>query len=201
MVMVVCGNFQPEKLIKEIENRLIPKEEQGEIKRIYPPKEDKINKKYKEEKMEVSIPLFAIGFKDIEGMQNKKEIVKKHIAIDILLNMLIGKSSEEYKKLYEQGDLLEQPELDYEFSNEYAHILIAGRSKRPEEVKNIIEKKIENYISEGLNKEHFERIKKKIYGDYVVEYINVGSIARMFLADSLKGIISFNYIEEFNTVT
>ena len=201
MVMVVCGNFQPEKLIKEIENRLIPKEEQGEIKRIYPPKEDKINKKYKEEKMEVSIPLFAIGFKDIEGMQNKKEIVKKHIAIDILLNMLIGKSSEEYKKLYEQGDLLEQPELDYEFSNEYAHILIAGRSKRPEEVKNIIEKKIENYISEGLNKEHFERIKKKIYGDYVVEYNNVGSIARMFLADSLKGINSFNYIEEFNTVT
>ena len=201
MVMVVCGNFKPENIIEEIKNRLIPKEEQGEIKRIYPAKEYKINKEYKEEKMEVSIPLFAIGFKDIEGMQNKNEIVKKHIAIEILLNMLIGKSSEEYKKLYEQGDLLEQPELDYEFSNEYAHVFIAGRSKRPEEVKKALEEKLKKYISDGIDIKHFERIKRKIYGDYVVEYNNIGNIARMFMADSLKGINSFDYIEEFNMVT
>ena len=201
MVMVVCGNFKPEELLKEIEKRLIPKEEQGKTQRIYPPKEDKINKAYKEEAMEVSIPLFAIGFKDMEGMNDKKEIVKKHIAIEILLNMLMGKSSETYKKLYEAGDLLGQPDLDYEFSDEYAHIFIAGRSKRPEEIKKAIEEKLEEYMSKGLDAEHFERIKKKIYGDYVVEYNSVGNIARMFLADSMKGINSFDYIEEFSTVT
>ena len=48
------------------------------------------------------MPIFAIGYKDNEELkENRENIVKKHIAIEILLNMAIGKSSELYKKLYE----------------------------------------------------------------------------------------------------
>ena len=39
MTLVVCGDFKPEEILEEIKNRLVDKEEQGEIKRIYPPKE------------------------------------------------------------------------------------------------------------------------------------------------------------------
>lgn len=201
MIMVVCGDFEPEKLLEEIKARLIEKPEQGEIKRIYPEKEDNINMPYKEEKMEVSLPIFAIGYKDIEGMNNKEEIVKKHIAIEILLNMIIGKSSDLYKELYENGDLFGEPDLDYEFSDEYAHILISGQSKNPNIVKPKMEELVEEYKTNGLNEEHFNRIRKKVYGDYVVEYNNVGDIARMFLADKMKGINSFDYIENYNSVT
>ena len=151
--------------------------------------------------MEVSTPLFMIGYKDIEGMGDKKEIVRKHIAIEILLNMIIGKSSDTYKELYEAGDLLAQPDLDYEFSDEYSHILISGQSKNPQKIKENVEKCIENFKKNGLNDEHFNRIRKKVYGDYVVDYNSVGDIARMFLSDKMKGINSFDYIEEYNTVT
>ncbi len=199
MIMAVCGDFKPEELLKEIKKRLVQKEEQGEIKRIYPAKEKEINKPYKEIAMEVSTPIFAIGYKDVEGMT--EDIVKKHIAIEILLNMIIGKSSETYKKLYESGDLLSKPDTDYEFSKEYAHILISGKSNNPTKIRESIEKAVEEYIKNGLNKEQFDRSRKKIYGDYVVEYNNVGDIARMFLADRMKGINSFDYIEKFNEVT
>ena len=201
MIMVVCGDFKAEELLEEIKKRLVEKEEQGEIKRIYPQKEEKINKPYNEVEMEVSTPLFMIGYKDIEGMGDKKEIVRKHIAIEILLNMIIGKSSDTYKELYEAGDLLAQPDLDYEFSDEYSHILISGQSKNPQKIKENVEKCIENFKKNGLNDEHFNRIRKKVYGDYVVEYNSVGDIARMFLSDKMKGINSFDYIEEYNTVT
>ena len=199
MTMVVCGNFEPEKLLEDIKRRLIEKEHQGEIQRIYPPKETSINRTYKEAEMEVSLPLFAIGFKDADGMN--EDIVKKHIAIEILLNMIIGKSSESYQNLYKEGNLLSEPDLDYEFSEEYSHVVISGQSKEPEKVKESIESTIQKYIDQGLNEEHFNRIKKKIYGDYVVEYNSVGNIARMFLSDSLKKINSFDYIERFDEVT
>ena len=52
-----------------------------------------------------------------------------------------------------------------------------------------------------MDKDDFERIKRKIYGDYVTEYNSVAYIARMFLADAFKGINSFDYIEKFDTVT
>ena len=199
MTMVVCGNFEPEKLLEDIKRSLIEKEHQGEIQRIYPPKETSINRTYKEAEMEVSLPLFAIGFKDADGMN--EDIVKKHIAIEILLNMIIGKSSESYQNLYKEGNLLSEPDLDYEFSEEYSHVVISGQSKEPEKVKESIESTIQKYIDQGLNEEHFNRIKKKIYGDYVVEYNSVGNIARMFLSDSLKKINSFDYIERFDEVT
>ncbi len=202
MVMVVCGDFVPEDLLEEIKKRIVPKESQGEIKRIYPERETGINKQYKEAQMEVSSPIFAIGYKDEEDLkEHREEIIKKHIAIEILLNMIIGKSSELYKELYENGDLLAQPDLAYEFSDEYAHILISGQSKNPEKIQEKINKTVENYKQNGLDEEHFDRIKKKIYGDYVVEYNSVSDIARMFLADKMKQINSFDYIEDYHTVT
>ena len=48
---------------------------------------------------------------------------------------------------------------------------------------------------------HASNIKKMIYGGYVKEYNDVAETARMFLADSFKGINSFDYIEEYETVT
>ena len=44
-------------------------------------------------------------------------------------------------------------------------------------------------------------MKKKVYGDYVVEYNNISDIARILLSDYFKGINSFDYIEQFQTVT
>ena len=199
MTMVICGDFEPEKIIEEVKKRLVKKENQGEIKRIYPPKEDKINKPYKEEKMEVSTPAFIVGYKDTEV--SVKDVVKKHTAIEILLNMLIGKSSKLYKKLYENGSLMAQPTLDYEFSSEYAHVIISGQSKNPEEIKKEIKNVVKEFKNNGLDEEHFNRIKKKIYGDYVTEYNSVSDIARMFLADSMKNINAFDYIEKYETVT
>ena len=64
--------------------------------------------------------------------------------LEILLQMILGKSSELYRKLYSDGILLAEPELDYEFSNNYAHVLITGQSREPrkviEELESILEK-------------------------------------------------------------
>ena len=158
-----------------------------------------INQKEKEVSMELSNPLFLIAYKD--NVENKENFVKRHIAIEILLNMIIGKSSELYKRLYEENILLNEPSFDYEFSDEYAHITISGQSRNPRKIYEELTKQVKLYIENGLDNEHFTRIKKKIYGDYAIEYNSVADIARMFLADKMKGINSFDYIEEFNTVT
>ena len=193
--------FEPEKIINEIKNRLLPKENQGEIKRIYTGKEDGINKKLKEENMEVSNPIFLIGYKDEQNNADNRNIVKKHIAIEIILNMAIGKSSKLYKELYEEGIILGEPDFDYEFSNQYAHVIISGQSKNPKKIYESLTNQIKEFIEKGLEEEHFNRIKRKIYGDYAIEYNSVADIAKMFLADKMKGINSFDYMEEFNTVT
>ena len=106
MVMMLCGNFEPESLLEDVKKRLKNKKMQGSIQRIYKDEPESIVKKEKIQKMEVSMPIFVIGIKDkVLNDLSPEEQVKRHIAIDILLNMALGKSSKLYKELYEE-DLL-----------------------------------------------------------------------------------------------
>ena len=198
MCLVVCGDFVPEEILKEIEKRLINKNSSGEIKRIYEEEDESIVKPNIEVKMDVSIPLFTMGIKCKPANQTQK--VKKDIAISILLNMIIGESSTLYQDLYKSGILLNSPSYEFDFTNEYAHILISGSSRNPQEFYNKLNEEIKNLKTNGLDKENFERIKKKLYGEYIKEYNDVSDIARMFLNDFMNGINSFEYLEEITSI-
>ena len=200
MVMCFSGDFEPEELVKEIKKRLIEKPSQGEIKRIYEEEPEEIAEKRVEQTMEVSMPLFVIGIKD-KASNKEQDVVKKHIAIEILLNMIIGKSSNLYKELYDSELLVSEPFLEYEFTSNYAHIAITGSSKDPDKVLEKIEKEIERLKMQGIDLEHFERIKNMLYGNAVKEFNNVSDIARMFISDYFKGVNSFDYLEKYKQVT
>lgn len=200
MLMVISGDFVPEKLIEEIKKRLIKKENNSEIKRIYPDEPEEINEKQKIVQMDVNNPLFVIGFKD-KVLENKEEMVKRHIAIEILLYILSGKSSKLYQELYKAGLIIAQPDLDYEFSKQYAHITISGQSNNPEKLAEKFINEINNLKQSGVDGNIFNRVKRKIYGDYVTEFNDVSNISRMFMSDYFKGINSFDYIEMHGQVT
>ena len=203
MALVICGDFNPEDILEEVKKRLIDTKASGEIKRIYPDEPDEIVKEQIEQKFEVSTPLYAIGIKDkinFSNNINKSELVKRHISIEILLNLLIGRSSNLYKKLYNEGLIFGQPSLEYEFTRIYAHVLVTGQSNNPEEVYKKFKEEVKKFKENGINEADFERIKKMIYGGYVKEYNDVSDISRMFLSDYFKGINSFDYLEEIDEI-
>ena len=198
MLMCFCGDFNPEDLIKEVKNRLVEKKPQGEIKRIYQEEPANIVEKRKEQTMEVSMPLFVIGIKD---KLEKENIVKKHIAIEILLNMLIGKSSDLYKDLYQEELLISEPFVEYEFGEDYAHVAISGASKDPDKILEKLLEQINKMKKERIKEEDFNRIRNMLYGNAVKEFNSVSDIARMFVTDYFKGINSFDYLETYKQIT
>lgn len=197
MAMCICGDFEPEEILEEIKKRITIKENKESPKRIYPEEPDEINEKEKKVKMELSNPIFAVGFKD----KVEENMVKKHIALQIILSTLFGKSSKVYKELTDKNILLGTLDGEYEFSKEYAFVLITGTSRQPQKVIDRINEEIQNAIKNGLNAEDFERNKKMIYGNYITDYNSVEETAKMFLADYFKGINSFDYLEEYGNVT
>ena len=90
MTLVISGDFEPENLLEEVKKRLIDTKASGEIKRMYPEEPSEIVQDKIEQKLEVSQALYAIGIKDEIPSE---DIVKRHIAMEILLNLLIGRSS------------------------------------------------------------------------------------------------------------
>lgn len=200
MIMVIAGNFEPEKIIEDVKKRLIKTEAKGEIRRINSDEPEEIVQPYIEEKLGVSQPLYTIGIKEDVNKLDSNEQVKRYIAMEILLDLIFGKSSQLYKKLYEDGKIFGEPSLSYEVGRKYSHILITGQSNEPEFVYKEFKKTVEKMQKEGINVEDFERLKKKEYGEYIREYNDVSDIARMFLTDALKGICTFDYLEDINRV-
>ncbi len=201
MLLVICGDFEPEKIIEEVKKRLIDKKQAGEIKRIYPDEKEEIVQEKIEQKLSLSEPLYMIGIKDKQNdTASSEEKVKKHIAIQALLNLIFGRSSKLYQRLYNEGSIYGLPSLDYEFGKTYSHILITGQSNNPEKVFQEFKKEVENFKNNGINKEDLERIKKMMYGDYVREYDDVADISRNILSDYFKGINSFDYLDEIQGI-
>ena len=196
MCLVVSGDFEPEILLEEIKKRIIKHEKVSEIQRIFEQEPENIVKEKIEQKFTVTKPLFNIGFK----CNIPEEKVKTHIAIDIILNLLIGDSSKLFKELYQEGLLYSSPSMSFEFGKNFAHIIISGTSKDPDKVYNKTKLQIKEFIEKGIPVQDYERIKKMIYGEYIKEYDDVTEISRMFLSDFMKGINSFDYIDEIENV-
>ena len=198
MIMCFCGDFEPESILNEVKKRLVEKPFQGEIKRIFEEEPDEIAKERIEKEMEVSMPVFVIGIKD---KLEKENIVKKHIAVLVLLNLLIGKSSKLYKELYENKILNSEVYLDYEFGENYAHVEISGTSKDPDEVLKRLFREVKKLKEQGINEEDLKRIKNMLYGTEVKEFNSVSEISRMFVTDYFKGVNSFDYLDSYKQIT
>ena len=198
MCLVVSGDFEPEKLLEEIKKRLIDKKQTGEITRIYEQEEESIVKEKVEQEFKISKPLFTIGIKCKPVKQSEK--VRTHIAMQIILNLIFGESSSLYKELYQDGNLFSSPSLSYEFSDSYAHVLISESANDPEMLYTKFKNKVKEFKESRLDENNFDRIKKMIYGEYIKEYNDITEISRMFLSDFMKGLDSFDYLEEIDGV-
>lgn len=198
MVITVCGDFEPEKIINEIKQRMTLKSKNTIITRVYEEEPEEIFEKKKEVEMEISIPIFMIAFKD---RIDKHNLVKKDIAIEILLNIIIGKSSKLFKRLYEEGLIFSEFGFDFEYARNYSHVIIQGQSLNPEKIIEEIKNEMEFFLNRGLDEKDFERIKKTIYGEYVKSYNDVSTIGNSIISNYFKGINIFEFFEEFETIT
>ena len=197
MVLAVCGNFTPEYVLDLIKNNMENFEKQEKIERIYPVEKEEVLKQKKEEEMEVSIPAFVIGIKD---KVEETDIIKKELMLNIILNCIFDENSELFKELYENGLIISEPDLEYEYSDLYSHMMIFSSSKDPEKVFTKFKEEVNKLIKEGISEKTFNRTKNKIYGRLVTSYNSSVQIARIFMRDYLNNIMTFDYIEKWKEI-
>ncbi|HDA5453989.1 TPA: insulinase family protein, partial [Clostridioides difficile] len=169
MALFVVGDLDVEKVIdvtKKSNNYKVDKLSKS-IERFYPEEPESVKEKEVIEKFPISMPMFNIGFKDSNVGLKGKELLRKEIVTDILVGMLFKKGSKLYEDLYMQGLINENFGAGFSSQVDYAFSIIAGDSKEPKKVKEIILDYIEKSKKEGLSKEEFERTKKKKIGSFI----------------------------------
>ena len=138
MVIVTSGDFEPEKIFNQIKNK-IKIENKIPAKRIETQEPLEINQKEIDKNMEITVPIFIIGFK---VNSEDKEKLKRSIAIEIILEIIIGPSSKLYEELYDNGEIFSGIIATFEWRKNYAHILIQGKSNNINKVEERLIKRI-----------------------------------------------------------
>ena len=198
MVLFIAGDVDIEKTASCIEESLADIKPIGEVKRLRPHEKEQIALSYCEKKLDVAVPLFALGFKDNDTALSGEDLLKKEIETDILVDMLFSKSSDIYKTLYEKGLINESFGADYECCSEYAFACVTGESEKPEEVRDIIWDMLGKYeIAEG----DYERAKRVVWGRYVRMYNSTEALGYSFMLHFLTGINYFDYREVYESVS
>lgn len=201
MAIVVVGDVEPESILNVIESGIKKNEPFTEgIKKLYPDEPSNVAKHYAEQKLSVAMPLFMMGFKDTDTGYDGKKLLKKNIEMNILLQMLFGKSSHFYRSLYEQGLITPSYAVDYTMQPDYGFTSIEGESNDPKKVYDMMLAEVDNIRESGLSEDDFDRIKKFVWGRYIRTMNDVEDYASMYLQLLFMGIDYLDYHEVYNEI-
>jgi len=208
MVIAVAGDVEPEKIIEKIKSSVKTQEEKPEIERYYGELYPCVYKTRVEKKMDVSIPMAVLAYRDEKAQKLRKagysednsDLVKRAVAIEILLNIISGDSSKVFEELYNDGIINKSIGSEFTFEEDYAFSAFSFESNDVNKVQDRIIKEIEDLKKSGINEEIFYRTKKMLYGGLVRTFNDPTNTAKAFVTDYFKGISSFEFLDAYQKI-
>jgi predicted Zn-dependent peptidase len=201
MVICIVGDVEPESVFQQVEQGIAVKDYMPDINRIFPEEPNGIYKHYVEQKLPVSTPMFQVGIKDnvkdISGM----EYLQREVAVKLLLESIMGRSSRLYSDLYSEGLINSTFDFDYNIEESFAFSMFGGESPEPLRVKERIIEEIEYTHKNGLNKDNYKRIRKAMYGRFIKQLNSVERISHMFISVYFKEVNLFDYLQVYDKMT
>ena len=201
MMILVVGDVEPKEIFEQIAAGIGNKGPQAEIKRIFPQEQPKIVKDYTEQKLSVSMPMFQMGYRDNRLDTRGKDAMMHEVAVKLLLDLLVGRSSELYTQLYSEGLVNSSFEFDYTIEENYAHSVLGGESPDPAKVRDRISDEVSRMQKSGLDRVAYDRLRKAHMGRFIRSLNSVDRISHSFISVYFKGVNLFDYLEVYDKIT
>lgn len=200
MVLFIVGDLDKDTIelsLKESEKAYDSDLE--DITRIEEEEPKTIKQKIIERNMLTSKPLFYIGFKDTDIGLLGKELVKKDIITNIILDMIFTESSEFYNELYSEGIVDANFGAYFTGHKTYGHSLIVGQSDDPQLVYSRIKEMLNN-SKKYITVDAFERIKKKEIGQFLMGFNSIEFIANNLTELYFQDFLLIDYLDLLNEI-
>lgn len=201
MILFLIGNFEPDRIFEFVLKNQSEKKYKDwqDIKRVFPEEPAMVNKRHLKKRMDVAQPILRIGYKEKYLPTDSVEGIKRELATDILLETLVGKSTELYQELYEEGLVDDNFHHYFVLENGYGYAMLGGDTEKP----GVLEERLIGGIAEGIksiNKESYERIHKKYLGEYVQNFNSFEMTANEFINYYFKGVSYFDVLDILNDI-
>jgi len=198
MFIAVVGDFDPDKILALIDENLKPQKEVT-FRREAPTESVAVVNHYVEQKLEVSKPQFMLGFK--EQLEDEYPPLRRRLAMELFLEIVAGNTSRLNRQLTESGDMSADLDFEYFCTRNASAVLFAGESENYLSVKEKILCEINRVREEGIDPAHFDAVKKAAFGESLMRFDSVKSIAAMFVDSFITGADIFDLTEVLGQLT
>ncbi|HET7615753.1 MAG TPA: pitrilysin family protein, partial [Bacillales bacterium] len=169
MLLFMVGPVDPREMISLVKENQSRKNYQAQ-----PPVDRRFEKEPKETarlkkvlEMPVQTPKCVIGYKEQRPGRHGEQLLRHELAVNVLLDLIFGPSSENYEKLYDEGLIDETFSFDYTEESHFGFSMIGGDTRDPDELEKQLFTMIEEFKQQPFDEEAIKRAKKKKIGSFL----------------------------------
>ena len=183
MLLFIVGPVSPEEIVEQIRSSQSGKtyRKQPEIERRFEPEQKEVAKKEQVLRMNVQTSKVMLGIKAGTAADSGKTLLKKELSVNIMLEMLFGRSSPIHEELYSSGLIDQTFSFDYTQEQGFGFALIGGDTEQPdklsERLRDIL---LAAKSGTGLDEESFDRVIRKKIGIFLRSLNSPEYIANQF---------------------
>ena len=192
MFICVAGNIKADDIIEQVNSNL-KDAAPVQIERGSFDEPQEIVDSYVEQKLAVSLPMFAIGYKESCG--SERRTLKDKIYTSLLMEAIAGESSPLYKRLFEAGLINDKFGADILDGYGYFASIFEGESSDPRAVLDAINEEISRVRRDGIDADEFERARRRYYGRLIMRFNSVDNIAEMLVQCAISDTLLYDDIE------
>lgn len=198
MALAVAGNVTVEQVLK-VADKMLKTAPPKKIERKFEHEPPKVVQDTIVRNLPVSMPIFAIGYK--EDIKTPCRTLKETLESEILLDIIAGKTSPLYEELLNDGLINTTFETEYFEGYGYSAHIFTGESNDCEKVRERINRELIKVMDDGVDRDIFDRIKKKHYGSFIMNFDDIGSLANEMVGDYFNGDGLFDQLSVLESIT
>lgn len=183
MVLFVVGKLEPEKLMELIRTNQNAKDfpPAQKIKRYFPDNNGDIIAK-SSMRSAITRDKFVLGIKGLDVLPAEgKELLRYKTALNLLFQLLLGNTSQNYLKMYNDGLIDDSFGFEFSLDREFHFADFSGDTDQPEKAAEKVKEILLHFEEDQeLSEENLTLLKKKMLGQYFQTLNSLEYIANQF---------------------
>ena len=196
IIFVVAGDVAPSSVLRTVNS--VPKPARsafrGRPERIVPKETAAPFRKSSVERMGVSRANLLLGFKEPSDDSTPEERFRRIVLTGVLLDTILGATSEMYNSLYNRGIIDDTFGISYTAGDDFAYTVMGGDTDKPDILKEAIFEGIAKAKRRGIDAGEFRRKKRKALGGFLRHFNSSEACATALAHFILRRANIFDYL-------
>ncbi|MCL6571219.1 MAG: insulinase family protein [Bacillus sp. (in: Bacteria)] len=204
MMLFIVGPVDPEQIMNQVRENQAKKTYKAmpEIKRKFETESSHAAEKKQVLEMNVQTSKCLVGIKALHVDQTGTDLLKNELTMNVLLDLLFGKSSENFNLLYNEGLIDETFSFDYSQEQGFGFAMIGGDTGEPDILaqklkKMLLDAKDRNLFSEA----QLDRAIKKKIGTFLRAINSPEYIANQFTRYAFNDMNLFDVVPTLEKIS